>query len=50
MYVLTILFKILFIYFRGEGREKEGNIYVQSVASRMLPTGDPACNPGRSPD
>ena len=63
-YVLSVLFwsflvwatlfcKIVFIYFRREGREKKRNNNVEEkhrwVASLTSPTQDLACNPGMCP-
>ena len=35
---------------KGEGREKDGEKHQCVVASRVIPTGDLACNPGMCPD
>ena len=44
----------MYVFKRGEGREKERDISVReihgSVASHTPPAGDLACNPGMCPD
>ena len=40
----------LFIFYREEGREKEGEKHHCVVASHVAPTGDLAHNPGMCPD
>ena len=51
--LLFLFFKRFYLFiFRERGREGEieGEKHQCVVASHEAPTGDPACNPGMSPD